>query len=158
VFTSSRKLFFSLFVALVCVLGMLSYAQNPPQSPVTADDFNQFTWRWVGPMTFSGRITGFAVPRGQSQTYYVLTASGGLWKTVDSGIHFEPIFEKYQTGSMGWMAIAPSKPDVLYLGASHFGSDRHGVLVAPLEPVEDARDHVVEVADGPVVVGQVDHG
>ena len=128
-FTSSRQLFFTLFVALVCILGMLSYAQNAPQSPVTADDFNQFTWRWVGPMTFSGRITGFAVPRGQSQTYYVLTASGGLWKTVDGGIHFEPIFEKYGTGSMGWMAIAPSKPDVLYLGTGepmHARSSTHG--------------------------------
>jgi photosystem II stability/assembly factor-like uncharacterized protein len=129
VFTSSRKLFFSLFVAVVCILGMLSYAQNAPQSPLTADDFNQFTWRWVGPMAFSGRITGFAVPRGQSQTYYVLTASGGAWKTVDGGIHFEPIFEKYGTGSMGWMAIAPSNSNILYLGTGepmHARSSTHG--------------------------------
>ena len=128
-FTSSRHLLITLFVALVCVLGMLSYAQNAPQSPVTADDFNQFTWRFVGPTTFSGRITAFAVPRGQSQTYYVLTASGSLWKTVDGGIHFEPIFERYGTGSMGWMAIAPSKPDVLYLGTGepmHARSSTHG--------------------------------
>ncbi|MBE3100594.1 MAG: hypothetical protein IMZ44_26050, partial [Planctomycetes bacterium] len=128
-FTFSRKHFFGVLVALVCLLGVLSYAQNRPQSPVTADDFNQFAWRWVGPMSFSGRITAFAVPRGQSQTYYVLTASGGAWKTVDGGIHFEPIFEKYGTGSMGWMAIAPSRPDVLYLGTGepmHARSSTHG--------------------------------
>jgi photosystem II stability/assembly factor-like uncharacterized protein len=80
-------------------------------------------------MTFSGRITGFAVPRGQTQTYYVLTASAGVWKTTDGGIHFEPIFERYGTGSMGWMAIAPSNPSILYLGTGepmHARSSTHG--------------------------------
>ena len=99
------------------------------QSPVTADDFNQFTWRWVGPVAFSGRITEFAVPRGQSQTYYALTASGGLWRTVDGGIHFEPLFDKYGNMSMGYMAIAPSDQNVFYLGTGepmHARSSAHG--------------------------------
>jgi photosystem II stability/assembly factor-like uncharacterized protein len=99
------------------------------QSPVTTDDFSQFTWRWVGPVTFSGRITEFAVPRGQSQMYYVLTASGGLWKTEDGGIHFEPIFDKYGNMSMGYMAIAPSNQNILYLGTGepmHARSSAHG--------------------------------
>ncbi len=122
----------SFFVALavaVSLLGAPGHAQNPPPNTITADDFNQFTWRWVGPTTFSGRITAFAVPRGQSQTYYVLTASGGLWKTADSGIHFEPIFERYGTLSMGWMAIAPSNQDILYLGTGepmHARASTHG--------------------------------
>jgi photosystem II stability/assembly factor-like uncharacterized protein len=124
-----RKPFFVALLILVCLLGAMNYAQNPPQSPLTADDFNQFTWRWIGPMTFSGRITGFAAPRGQSTTYYVLTASGGLWKTEDAGVHFEPIFEKGGTLSMGWLAIAPSNQDVLYLGTGepmHARSSTHG--------------------------------
>ena len=128
-FRSSRKYFFISLAALVCILGALNSAQNAPQSPVTADDFNQFTWRWAGPMTFSGRISGVAVPRGQSQTYYVLGATGGLWKTIDGGIHFEPIFEKYGTESMGWMAIAPSNQNILYLGTGepmHARSSTHG--------------------------------
>ncbi|MGE5198794.1 MAG: WD40/YVTN/BNR-like repeat-containing protein, partial [Rhodospirillaceae bacterium] len=116
-------------VILVCLLGAMNYAQNPPQSPLTADDFNQFSWRWIGPMTFSGRITAFAVPRGQSTKYYVLTASSGVWKTEDAGISFEPIFEKGGTLSMGWMAIAPSDPNILYLGTGepmHARSSTHG--------------------------------
>jgi photosystem II stability/assembly factor-like uncharacterized protein len=128
VFTSSRKLFFASCVALVCFLGVLSFGQNA-QSPVTTDDLSQFSWRWVGPQTFSGRITSFAVPRGQTTTYYVLTASGGLWKTMDAGIHFEPIFEHYGTLSMGYMAIAPSNPDILYLGTGepmHARASTHG--------------------------------
>jgi photosystem II stability/assembly factor-like uncharacterized protein len=125
----SRKPFITALLTLVCLLGAMNYAQNPPRSPLTADDFNQFTWRWIGPMTFSGRITGFAVPRGQSTKYYVLTASSGVWKTEDAGISFEPIFEKGGTLSTGWMAIAPSDPSILYLGTGepmHARSSTHG--------------------------------
>ncbi len=99
------------------------------QIPLTSDDLNQFSWRPIGPWAFSGRIANFAVPPGQSQTYYVLTATGGLWKTVDSGISFEPLFEKYGTMSMGYLAIAPSKPAVLYLGTGepmHARASYHG--------------------------------
>ena len=121
-----RKALFG-FLAIVCVLGaaQLGMAQSAP----TADDFNQFTWRWIGPVTFSGRMTEFAVPRGQSTTYYVLTASGGLWKTEDSGTHFEPIFDKYGNMSMGYLAIAPSNANILYLGTGepmHARSSTHG--------------------------------
>ena len=103
--TSLRGRFVLALLVLVSLPGAMNYAQNPPQAPAqaapTAADFDQFTWRWIGPTSFSGRITGFAVPRGQSTTYYALTASGGLWKTEDAGIHFEPIFEKGGTLSMG---------------------------------------------------------
>ena len=132
-FRSSRKfLFFSALVAIVCVLGAFGYAQNAQQkatSVVTADDFNQFSWRWVGPMAFEGRVSGLAVPKGQSQAYYVLTATGGIWKTVDGGIHFDPIFEHYGTQAMGWLAIAPSNPNILYLGTGepmHARASSHG--------------------------------
>jgi photosystem II stability/assembly factor-like uncharacterized protein len=104
-------------------------APAPTTVPITADDMNQFAWRWIGPVSFSGRITEFAVPRGQTLTYYILTASGGLWKTEDSGIHFEPIFDKYGNMSMGYLAIAPSDPKTLYLGTGepmHARSSSHG--------------------------------
>ncbi|MGB9906403.1 MAG: VPS10 domain-containing protein [Candidatus Saccharicenans sp.] len=97
--------------------------------PLTQKDLELFTWRHIGPWPFSGRITNFAVPPGQSQTYYVLTASGGLWKTVDGGIHFEPIFEKYGNQSLGYLAIAPSNPNILYLGTGepiHSRAAYHG--------------------------------
>jgi photosystem II stability/assembly factor-like uncharacterized protein len=105
-------------------------APAPPATvPVTTDDLNQLAWRWIGPVNFSGRIAEFAVPRGQNLTYYVLTASGGLWKTEDAGIHFEPIFDKYGNMSLGYLAIAPSDPKILYLGTGepmHARSSTHG--------------------------------
>ncbi len=99
------------------------------QAQVTADDLNLLTWRWVGPVNFSGRISEFAVPPGQTTTYYVLAASGGVWKTEDAGIHFEPIFDKYGNMSMGSLAVAASDPKVLYLGTGepmHARSSSHG--------------------------------
>ena len=87
-FRSSRKLLFLGAVAVtVCVLGAFGAAQNvqqKAQSVLTVDDFNQFSWRWVGPMAFAGRVSGFAVPRGQSQTYYALMASGGVRTAEDA--------------------------------------------------------------------------
>ncbi len=98
-------------------------------APVSTEDLNKFSWHHIGPFTFSGRITSFAVPKGQSQTYYVATASGGIWKTEDGGIHFEPIFDKFGLMSMGDLAVAPSDPNIIYAGTGepmHARSSAHG--------------------------------
>ena len=80
-------------------------------------------------MAFAGRVSGYAVPRGQSQTYYVLMATGGIWKTVDGGTHFEPIFEQYGTQAWaGWPSPRPT-PNILYLGTGepmHARASSHG--------------------------------
>lgn len=99
------------------------------QSFVSTKDLNIIQWRHIGPWTFSGRITDFAVPKGQSQTYYVATGSGGVWKTEDGGIHFEPKFDKYGNMSIGNIEVAPSDPNIVYLGtgeALHARSSAHG--------------------------------
>ncbi|MFQ6069443.1 MAG: hypothetical protein ACE5LC_02840 [Candidatus Aminicenantales bacterium] len=99
------------------------------ETPITTRDLNIFSWRHIGPFTFSGRITDFALPSGQSRVYYVATATGGVWKTEDSGIHFEPIFDKYGLMSIGNIEVAPSDPDIIYLGtgeALHARSSAHG--------------------------------
>jgi photosystem II stability/assembly factor-like uncharacterized protein len=114
-------------LALGFVLGAGGTALVRAQA--TADDFNQLSWRWVGPVNFSGRIAEFAVPPGQTTTYYVLAASGGVWKTEDAGTHFEPIFDKYGNMSMGSLGIAASNPSILYLGTGepmHARSSSHG--------------------------------
>ena len=112
-------------LALALALG----AGTALQAQITAGDLDQLSWRWVGPVNFSGRISGFAVPPGQFTTYYVLAASGGLWKTEDAGTSFEPIFDKYGNMSMGYLGIAPSDPNILYLGTGepmHARSSSHG--------------------------------
>ncbi len=121
--TTSTKIaaFLILFFAILSI--------GLAEIPLTTKDLDQFTWRHIGPWNFSGRITNVAVPPGQSQAYYVLTASGGIWKTVDGGIHFEPIFDKFGAMTIGYMAIAPSNPNILYVGTGesfHARSAYHG--------------------------------
>ncbi len=108
-----------LFRPLFCLLALaaLLAGLTPGLSAQPSSrDLDIFSWRHIGPWTFSGRITSVAVPPGQSKIYYVCTASGGVWKTEDHGISFKPIFEKYGTLSIGFLAVAPTNHDILYLG------------------------------------------
>ncbi len=119
----------NLVLALFFIFCFMAYSLVFADTPVSTKDLNKFSWRHIGPWTFSGRITSFAVPPGQSQTYYVATASGGVWKTEDGGIHFEPIFDKYGNMSMGDLAVAPSNPKIIYAGTGeplHARSSAHG--------------------------------
>ena len=114
-----------LIVSLFFLLALSVYSETD----IATKDLDIFGWRLIGPYTFSGRITDFAVPSGQSIVYYVATATGGIWKTEDAGIHFEPIFDTYGNMSMGQIAVAPSDHNVLYLGtgeAHHARSTAHG--------------------------------
>ena len=104
-----------IFIQLVLLVFLFSYSAFA-DIPLTTKDLDQFSWRNIGPYPFSGRITTVAVPRGQSICYYVATGTGGVWKTVDGGISFKPIFEKYGNMSIGFIAIAPSDANILYLG------------------------------------------
>jgi photosystem II stability/assembly factor-like uncharacterized protein len=117
------------WVAAFFCFFLSSYALFPADSAISTKDLDHFRWHHIGPFSFSGRITSFAVPSGQSQTYYVATASGGIWKTEDGGIHFSPIFDKYGVMSMGDLAVAPSNPEIIYAGTGeplHARSSAHG--------------------------------
>ena len=70
-----------------------------------------FRWRSIGPTGQGGRIDDIAAVEttpASVSTFYLGFATGGLWKTVNSGITFEPIFDTYSTHSIGDIAIASS--------------------------------------------------
>ncbi|MBT3498727.1 MAG: hypothetical protein HOD00_11650 [Gemmatimonadales bacterium] len=73
-------------------------------------------WRSIGPIGQGGRVDDIAVRSDDPFTYYVGFATGGLWKTVNNGTTFEPIFDEYETHSVGALGISMSDPDVLYVG------------------------------------------
>jgi photosystem II stability/assembly factor-like uncharacterized protein len=94
--------------------------------------FNELMWSHIGPKNVSGRCTDIAVvpPKGKNYTIYVGTASGGVWKTVNEGTTWEPVLEKAASTSIGDIAIAPSNPDILWVGtgeANIFRSSQAGV-------------------------------
>ncbi|MGE5760264.1 MAG: VPS10 domain-containing protein, partial [Gemmatimonadota bacterium] len=62
------------------------------------------------------RVTSVAGVPGDPGTYYAGAASGGLWKTVDGGVHWEPMFDDQPVSSIGALAVAPSDPNVVWAG------------------------------------------
>ncbi len=78
--------------------------------------FKDLKWRYVGPETISGRCTSIAVPKGNKKTIYVGTASGGLWKTANTGVTWEPLFDQMPTLSIGALAIPDTAPDTIWVG------------------------------------------
>jgi len=75
-------------------------------------------WSHIGPTNISGRCTDIAVvtPKGESYTVYAGAASGGVWKTVNEGTTWEPIFESEASSAIGDIAIAPSDQSIVWIG------------------------------------------
>ena len=75
-------------------------------------------WQFIGPTNISGRVTDVAVvtPKGKSYTMYAATASGGVWKTVNEGLTWEPVFEHAPSTSIGDVTIAPSNQEIVWIG------------------------------------------
>ncbi|MDA0310853.1 MAG: hypothetical protein O2992_01900 [Gemmatimonadetes bacterium] len=93
----------------------------PLHAQVTADQFAAATsvlkWREVGPTIMSGRVSDLAVVESDPRIFYVGTATGGLWKTMNAGITFDAIFTDQATSSIGDVTVAPSNPNVVWVGS-----------------------------------------
>jgi photosystem II stability/assembly factor-like uncharacterized protein len=96
--------------------------------------FKHLEWQFLGPTNVSGRMTDMAVvtPKGQHYTIYVAGASGGVWKTVNEGTSWEPVFQHAASTSIGDIAIAPSRQEIVWVGtgeANIFRSSQAGIGV-----------------------------
>jgi len=80
------------------------------------DKLHGISPRNIGPAGTSGRVTAIEVAPNNAQTIYAGTASGGLWKSVNNGITWEPIFDDQKAMSVGALAIDPNNPDVIWVG------------------------------------------
>jgi photosystem II stability/assembly factor-like uncharacterized protein len=86
----------------------------------TAQQFNpnlyqNIRWRCIGPHR-GGRTVGATGVPGQPNVFYIGVNNGGVWKTNDYGHTWKPIFDDQPTGSIGALAVAPSNPDIVYVG------------------------------------------
>ena len=88
--------------------------------PLVAQSFDPslyqaMRWRQIGPFR-AGRVTAVAGIPGNAAVYYMGTPGGGLWKTVDGGVVWSPIFDQVHVDSIGAVSVAPSNPDIIYVG------------------------------------------
>lgn len=78
--------------------------------------FKNIKWQATGPMKQGGRIESIACPSGQSSTIYVGVGSGNLWKTINNGTTWKPVFDDESTFTIGSVAVAPSNPEIVWVG------------------------------------------
>lgn len=102
-----RKNFHSL---LLLSLGTLLNAQVSPSL------FNDLHWRLVGPFRGGRAVAVSGVPGGGS-TFYFGSVDGGVWKTTDAGVVWQPLFDHQPVASIGALAVAPSDPNIIYAGS-----------------------------------------
>jgi len=104
-------------------------ADTPTEKPgktdvMSADTFAGLTLRGIGPATTSGRVSDFAVDAANPARYFVAVASGGVWKTVNRGTTFTPVFDKEGVYSIGCVALDPTNPNTVWVGTGENNSQR----------------------------------
>ena len=73
-------------------------------------------WRNIGPTIMGGRVSDLAIVESKPTVFYVGTATGGVWKTVNHGTTFESVFDHEATSSVGDVTVAPSNPNIVWVG------------------------------------------
>ena len=103
-----------LLLAIVC--STPSSAQEKSENKVDETFLKNLQFRAIGPAIMGGRIDDIAVVENNPSTYYVGVATGGVWKTTNAGTTFDPIFDEQGSTSIGDIAIAPSDPNIVWVG------------------------------------------
>src|SRR5438093_13218546 len=94
------------------------WPQLIPVSGQTLDPsmYQSMRWRMIGPFR-AGRTVGAAGVPSQPNVFYIGVNNGGVWKTTDAGRTWQSIFDDQPTGSIGDIAVAPSNPNIVYVGS-----------------------------------------
>src|SRR6266850_4267388 len=103
-----------MLIALFAATFLSTSAQQAPQ--VDPSLFAEMRWRNIGPFR-AGRTKAAAGHPSHPYTFYIGMCNGGVWKTTDAGRTWKPIFDDQPTGSIGWVSVAPSDPNIIYVGS-----------------------------------------
>jgi photosystem II stability/assembly factor-like uncharacterized protein len=104
---------FPVVIAIVLAVPALAEQEktDKPKGP-----FHNLEYRLVGPAA-GGRVARVAGVPGDPLTYWAATAAGGVWKSVNGGLEWEPVFDDQPVSSIGSIAVAPSDPNVVWVGS-----------------------------------------
>jgi photosystem II stability/assembly factor-like uncharacterized protein len=106
------------FVFLAPVAPVVPHPPAAAQSGrvLEAADWAHLEWRNIGPGAYGGRIVDFAVQPDDVDVMYAAVSQGGAWKSINGGITWLPVFEQEGSGAAGGIAVAPSNPNVVWVG------------------------------------------
>jgi len=112
---------------LVCLLIFsLSIFHGFSQEEKKKDDiYGGLQFRNIGPALTSGRIADIAIHPKDENVWYIAVGSGGVWKTINSGTTFTPIFDKQTSYSIGCVTIDPNNPSTIWVGTGENVGGRH---------------------------------
>ena len=117
---SIRHRIFWVLLGCACAAGLAgaaARAETPAQDTATRNSvFRELRWRHIGPFRGGRTKSATGVP-GQPNVFYIGAVNGGVFKSTDYGTTWHPIFDDEPTGSIGAIAVAPSNPDVIYVGS-----------------------------------------
>jgi len=118
---------FALFLTLLLGAASVGHATaaDEEESPLNATVLSGLELRSLGPALMSGRIADIVVAPDDPGTWYVAAGSGGVWKTVNSGTTWQPIFTDQASYSIGCLTIDPHQSNTIWLGSGENVSGRH---------------------------------
>jgi photosystem II stability/assembly factor-like uncharacterized protein len=96
-----------------CLFLLLPICANAAVDPA---QFQELRWRLIGPFR-AGRVLAVTGVPGEPEHFYFGSVNGGVWETIDAGRTWQPIFDGQPIGSIGALAVAPSDPNVIYVGS-----------------------------------------
>jgi photosystem II stability/assembly factor-like uncharacterized protein len=98
--------------------------KEAPKGGFSSDTFKGLELRSLGPALTSGRITDIAVDERNTKRWFVAAADGGVWRTVNGGVTFQPVFDGEASHSIGCVTIDPNDPFVVWVGSGENNSQR----------------------------------
>ncbi len=104
------------WMGLVLLAGLPLVAGVGKDAKDDKNPFKNLKYRSIGPAA-GGRVSRARGVPGDPLTYYAATAAGGVWKSADGGLTWKSIFDDQPTSSIGSIAVAPSDPNVIYVGS-----------------------------------------
>ena len=106
-----------LVASLAAAQGGGQAAATPMINQSTDPVLRSFRFRSIGPASMGGRIDDIEVSESNPNIIYIGYATSGIWKSVNNGTTFEPVFDTYEVSGFGDLAIHPTNPDIVYAGS-----------------------------------------